>query len=102
MCFRIRACCPELLDLHLQSSLFKLPGGGGVDPNSSSFSGDSSAQQAEAQQALMQTQGFGNTPQGMAARFEVPYLGMNMLIINTVRVLHRSVAAYNTCSVFPF
>jgi hypothetical protein len=67
---RIRAACPELLDMSIQSNLFKLPSNIVVDPNSSdqvSSSGSGSNGAAAA--------AFPNTPRGMADRFGVPYLG---------------------------
>lgn len=61
------------MELFVQSNLFKLPNANTVDPNSSS--GDS----------FSNSGGLPNTPQGMAQRFEVPYLGKLPMDPNMMR-----------------
>lgn len=60
------------MQLSVQSHLFKLPNANTVDPNSSS--GDS-----------LSASGLPNTPQGMAQRFDVPYLGKLPMDPNMMR-----------------
>jgi hypothetical protein len=70
---RIRAACPELLDLSIQSNLFKLPSNVTVDPNSSDQV--SSSSHGDSNGSIPTAAAFPNTPRGMADRFGVPYLG---------------------------
>lgn len=79
--YRILATCPELMELSVQSALFKLPNANTVDPNSSTTVSSSSMDDG----SYTSHGGLPNTPQGMAQRFDVPYLGKLPMDPNMMR-----------------
>ncbi len=72
------------MDLSVQSALFKLPNANTVDPNSSSSSISPSASSMD-DGSYNTHGGLPNTPQGMAQRFDVPYLGKLPMDPNMMR-----------------
>jgi hypothetical protein len=68
--FRIRTACPELMELSMQSNLFKLPGDSTVNPDTSDQTGSSGYASDGSGTSL-----YVNNPRSMAERFQVPYLG---------------------------
>lgn len=89
---RIKTACPELMDMFIQSNLFKLPDNASVDANSSSGSvtavgavdseGDTSTSSPPPAAVAMHR---ANNPRGMAERFQVPYLGKLPMDPNMMR-----------------
>ncbi len=71
------------MDLSVQSALFKLPNANTVDPNSSSSISTSASSMDDG--SYNTHGGLPNTPQGMAQRFDVPYLGKLPMDPNMMR-----------------